>query len=213
MLPALVVLLFLTGSAQATTQQLCGTVIEIACDARLPILMTVLVEPGIAARVFAPTPADAQLIRRDVSVSRERRVCLSGVLAQKQNATSPARFVVSGAASIVPQPGDPDDWPTSGVYTDCDRDVRPVNAKMGVRPRYTQDAMKAHIQGAAMVQAIVGVTGMVERVRLVKSLDAVHGLDGEALTAARQWTFTPATKDGAPVRMQVMLELTFTLRK
>ena len=41
--------------------------------------------------------------------------------------------------------------------------------------------MKAHIEGSAWVQAIVGVDGRVERVRLVKSLDAVNGLDEEAL--------------------------------
>jgi TonB family protein len=50
-------------------------------------------------------------------------------------------------------------------------------------------------------------------VRLVKSLDPVNGLDEEALKAARQWTFNPATRAGQPVRALAMLELTFTLRK
>jgi protein TonB len=213
-LPLLFTALILSARPQQqATQQLCGTVVEIACNSRLPLLMTLLVQPGISAKVSAPTPLDAARIRADVSVSRERRVCVTGVLAQKQSITAPANFVVRAAADIVPQPGDPDDWPTADVYTVCDRDVQPVNAKSYSRPAYTQDAMKAQIQGAAVVQAIVGVTGQVERVRLVKSLDAEHGLDEEALKAARQWTFMPATRDGAPVRMQVTLELTFTLRK
>ena len=88
-----------------------------------------------------------------------------------------------------------------------------VTPKLGIRPSYTDAAMKAHVEGSAWVQAIVGADGRVERVRLVKSLDPVNGLDEEALKAARQWTFIPATRGGQPVRALAMMELTFTLRK
>jgi TonB family protein len=214
LLPLIVAALTMIPRSQdPATQQLCGTVIEIACSARQPALMTLLVEPGVSAKIFAPTPRDAAGIRDAVSVKREQRVCLSGVLGQKQSVTSPANFVVRAATDITPQDSSPGDWPTADVYTQCDPGVQAVNVKTFPRPLYTQDAMKAQIQGAAIVQAIIGVNGQVERTRLVKSLDAEHGLDEEALKAAQQWTFTPATKDGTPVRMQVTLELTFTLRK
>ena len=62
--------------------------------------------------------------------------------------------MVRAAADIVPQGGDADDWPTADVYTECDRAVQAVTVKSYHRPQYTEDAMKAQIQGAAMVQAI-----------------------------------------------------------
>ena len=214
MLPLLVAALAVSPCLQEpATQQLCGTAIELSCNNGLPALMTLLVQPGVSATIAAPTAADAQRIRLDLSLAREQRVCATGTLTARQNTVKPAHFVVTAATDIVLQPGDPDDWPTTDVYTACNTGVRVVNVKSFPRPMYTREAMKSHIEGAAMVQAIVGLTGQVERVRLVKSLDAEHGLDEEALRAAKQWTFTPAMKDGAPVKMQVMLELTFTLRK
>jgi TonB family protein len=215
-LPLLLAALALALAPRAqdqATHELCGAVIELSCDSGSPALMMVLAQAGISAKVLAPDAAAAQRIRAALSLKRGQRVCATGVVSQRQNAVKPATFVVNAATDIVSQSGDADEWPTTDVYTACDSGVRAVTPKTFPRPMYTQDAMKAHIQGAVMVQAIVGVTGQVERVRLVKSLDAVHGLDQSALEAARRWTFTPATKDGAPVRMQVMLELTFTLRK
>jgi TonB family protein len=45
---------------------------------------------------------------------------------------------------------------------------------------------------------------------VTKSLDP--GLDKEAIKAVKLWRFEPGTKDGKPVRVQISLELTFTLR-
>jgi outer membrane biosynthesis protein TonB len=43
------------------------------------------------------------------------------------------------------------------------------------------------------------------------SLDERFGLDNEAVKAARQWVFKPGTKDGKPVAVRIILELTFSL--
>ena len=43
-----------------------------------------------------------------------------------------------------------------------------------------------------------------------KSLDP--DLDAEAIRATKQWKFKPGTKDGAPVPVEVSIELSFTLR-
>jgi TonB family protein len=40
----------------------------------------------------------------------------------------------------------------------------------------------------------------------------VFGLDGEAINAARQWQFLPATRLGKPVPIRVTIEVTFTVR-
>ena len=78
-------------------------------------------------------------------------------------------------------------------------------------PRYTNDAMRAKIQGDVNVEAVVRKDGAVGDMRVVRSLDAVFGLDQEALKAARSWRFRPATCHGQPVDMIVTLVIEFRL--
>jgi hypothetical protein len=47
---------------------------------------------------------------------------------------------------------------------------------------------------------------------VTESLDPTFGLDDEAVKAAWQWSFKPATKDGKPVAVGVELELRFVLK-
>jgi TonB family protein len=214
MSPALVALVFAMQSQPAPgVQRVCGTIAALQCDSSDPILMTLLVQPGVAVRILAPTASAGMVMRGQLSLTREQRVCVSGVLGRHQNAVTTATFTVADAADVVVQGEAVGDWPTTDVYTSCDSGFHAFTPKLGIRPSYTDAAMKAHIEGSAWVQAVVGVDGRVERVRLVKSLDPVNGLDEEALKAARQWTFNPATRAGQPVRALAMMELTFTLRK
>ncbi len=79
-----------------------------------------------------------------------------------------------------------------------------------VKPEYDPEALREKIQGYAVVSAVVGTTGRVEDVRLVKSLDP--RLDQKALDAAMQWEFRPGLRAGTPVPVTVQIELTFTAR-
>jgi TonB family protein len=81
-----------------------------------------------------------------------------------------------------------------------------------VNPEYTADAMRARIEGRALLEAVVLADGSVGNVTVVRSLDSTYGLDRKAVEAASQWRFKPATKDGMPVAVAVTLEFTFTLR-
>lgn len=80
-----------------------------------------------------------------------------------------------------------------------------------IQPHYTQAAMRAKIQGAVEIELIVGADGTVVAAHITKGLDAQHGLDDAALTAARYWVFNPGTKDGVPVPTRVSLVLEFRL--
>jgi TonB family protein len=80
-----------------------------------------------------------------------------------------------------------------------------------IEPKYTSNAMRAKIQGTVIVEAVVGISGSVERVRVVQSLDSILGLDLEALAAAQQWRFRPAMVNDAPVASYVTLNLEFRL--
>jgi len=81
-----------------------------------------------------------------------------------------------------------------------------------VKPQYTSDAMRAKVQGSVLLECIVRPDGSVGDVKVARSLDPVFGLDLEAMKAARQWRFRPGMRQGEPVAVLVVIELTFTLR-
>jgi periplasmic protein TonB len=81
-----------------------------------------------------------------------------------------------------------------------------------VKPQYTADAMRAKVQGTVLLECVVMPDGSVGDVQIVRSLDAVFGLDQEAVKAARQWRFVPGTRQGEPVPVIITIELSFTLR-
>ncbi len=98
-----------------------------------------------------------------------------------------------------------------GVYRPGSGIENPVLRKE-VKPQYTADAMRAKIQGTAVLDCVVKADGTVGECGVVRSLDATFGLDQEAVKAARQWRFTPGRHLGQPVPVLVTIELTFTLR-
>lgn len=81
-----------------------------------------------------------------------------------------------------------------------------------VKPAYTAEAMRAKVQGVVWLRCVVMPDGTVGRVEVVRSLDSTFGLDQEAVKAARQWRFMPGLRQGEPVPVRIIIELTFTLR-
>jgi protein TonB len=79
-----------------------------------------------------------------------------------------------------------------------------------VKPQYTAEARRAGIQGIVELECVVETDGSVGNVTVTKSLD--EGLDQEAVKAARQWRFEPGKKDGKAARVQIGLEMTFSLK-
>ena len=71
--------------------------------------------------------------------------------------------------------------------------------------------MRAEVQGVVRLACTVGVDGAVSDVRVVRSLDTVHGLDDEAVRALKLWTFEPGEKDGVPVPVHLTIESTFSM--
>jgi TonB family protein len=98
-----------------------------------------------------------------------------------------------------------------GAHTiDDEPDLIAPRVQSERRPRYTPGAMAARIQGAVLLACLINEDGTVsEEIALLRSLDSE--LDREAMLAAREWRFTPATLRGQPVRALVTIELTFTL--
>jgi len=80
-----------------------------------------------------------------------------------------------------------------------------------VKPTYTPQAIAARIQGAVLMSVVVLADGTVGDVIVIRSLDTQFGLDAQAVSAAKQWLFTPGKKDGVAVAVRVTIEMTFTL--
>jgi protein TonB len=80
-----------------------------------------------------------------------------------------------------------------------------------VQPRYTEAARRAGVQGAVTVDAVIDEQGRVTEVKILRSLPM--GLDQEAMSAVRQWRFTPATLAGKPVKVYFSLTVNFRIQR
>ena len=87
----------------------------------------------------------------------------------------------------------------------------PIEIRRGT-PQYTAAAMYARAQGVVLVECVVQTNGVCTDIRVRRSLNPAFGLDEEAIKAAAQWRFRPATRRGEPVPVLVTLEIAFSLR-
>jgi TonB family protein len=80
-----------------------------------------------------------------------------------------------------------------------------------VNPKYTDPARRARIEGMVEIEAVILADGTVGDTRVIKSIDALLGLDDEAVKAVRAWKFMPATRFGQPLASVVVLVMRFDL--
>ena len=76
-------------------------------------------------------------------------------------------------------------------------------------PAYSEEARKAKYQGTVVLWIIVDASGGVTDCRVVKPLGL--GLDEKAVETVKTWKFKPALKNGTPVPVRVMVEVSFRL--
>jgi len=76
-------------------------------------------------------------------------------------------------------------------------------------PPYSEEARKAKYQGTVVVLIVVDTQGSVTDARVVKPLGL--GLDEKALDTVRTWKFKPGMRNGIPVPVRVMIEVSFRL--
>jgi len=108
------------------------------------------------------------------------------------------------------QPSSEKPWPPAGVFLlQPGGDVTAPRLIKSARPDYSGDAMRAKIQGAVMLEAVIESDGTVGEVRVTRSLDRKFGLDDAAVNSLKEYRFTPGTKDGIPVPVLVSIEVSF----
>jgi len=78
-----------------------------------------------------------------------------------------------------------------------------------VPPAYPVIARSAGIEGIVILQATIGLDGRVDDVQVLRSISL---LDEAAVTAVRQWRYTPTRLNGQPVAVVMTVTVSFRLR-
>jgi TonB family protein len=78
------------------------------------------------------------------------------------------------------------------------------------KPSYTREALSRRISGTVRVSAIVEANGRIKEAKIVRSVDAVYGLDDSALENVKEWRFTPGTFNGVPAPIIVSIDVQFS---
>jgi TonB family protein len=123
---------------------------------------------------------------------------------------SPVLLVILTLLLVAGRPAGAQSLP-SGVHRAGDSGVTAPRVVRQVAPAYPIEAKRAGVHGVVELEAIVGADGSVQDVRVVHSLDRVHGLDTEAVRAAKEWRFEAGLKDGTPVPVALTIEMTFAI--
>ena len=87
--------------------------------------------------------------------------------------------------------------------------VSPPLAHRKVDPKYIAAAAADRIEGKVQLACVIGKDGRVSTVELVRGLD--DRLNQSAEEALAKWEFTPATRQGEPVEVEVLVEIPFHL--
>jgi protein TonB len=87
--------------------------------------------------------------------------------------------------------------------------IRPPEKLRDVDPIYPDVAQSARVQGIVIIEAVIGPDGKVSDVKVLRSVPL---LDEAALTAVRQWEYTPTLLNGVPVAVIMTVTVNFTLQ-
>ncbi len=79
-----------------------------------------------------------------------------------------------------------------------------------VNPIYPPDAKAEKIEGAVVLQAIIGRDGVVENLQVVSGPEKLRAC---SLDAVRQWTYKPFLLNGEPVEVETTITVTYSLAK
>jgi periplasmic protein TonB len=79
-----------------------------------------------------------------------------------------------------------------------------------VGPDYPELAVRAQVEGVVILEAVVGESGRVEDVRVLRSIPL---LDNAAKAAVRQWEYSPLLLNGKSERFIVTVTVSFQLKR
>jgi protein TonB len=135
-------------------------------------------------------------------------------IAPEEPAREPPRLepgLVTGMADATgsiepPPPPPPPEKPQTPIRLHSG--IEPPRKLIDVAPVYPTLARTAGAQGVVIIEATIDTTGRVVAARVLRSVPL---LDETALTAVRQWTYTPARMNGEAVPVLITVTVNFTL--
>ena len=86
--------------------------------------------------------------------------------------------------------------------------VREPKKIFDVAPVYPDIALRARVQGAVILEAVINERGTVERIKVLRSVTL---LDAAAVDAVSRWRYTPTLLNGTPVAVLMSITVNFTL--
>ena len=123
----------------------------------------------------------------------------------------PAGFGDLDALSPVPPPPAPAPPPPTVVKPiPVGGRIRPPARIASVTPSYPMLAQNARVEGDVTLEAIIGVDGTIQNLRIVHG---VQLLNDAALDAVRHWRYTPTLLNGVPVPVVMTVTVSFRLSK
>jgi protein TonB len=87
--------------------------------------------------------------------------------------------------------------------------IQPPRKIKNVAPIYPTIAQSSRVQGKVVLEALIGLDGRVDHVRV---LQPVALLTEPAIAAVRQWVFTPTKLNGEPVQVIMTVTVDFRLQ-
>ena len=132
----------------------------------------------------------------------------------KDNQPVPVLFTIEMNFAMDPPPSRTLRWTNITGMSGCGpgTGIQCPVVKQNVNPTYTREAEEANIQGTVLLECVVTPGGACSDIKVLKSLDAEHGLDREAFKALSQWRFTPGKKGNQPVPVLITVEMHFALK-
>ncbi len=87
--------------------------------------------------------------------------------------------------------------------------IEPPRIVRRVQPVYPVIAQTSRVQGTVVIEALIGTDGRVRNAVVMRGRDV---LNDAALTAVRQWVFTPTRLNGEPVEVIMTVTVVFSLQ-
>lgn len=159
-----------------------------------------------AAHALAPGPAPAPVPARTSAPATNPSNASAQTAAPTAN-PSPATVGATGATSTSSAPGAPSTQETIAIA--APKHVEHVDCRI-VKPAYPELSKRRGETGTATLRLVIGTTGAIDTVTLVKSSGFAR-LDDAAVQALRESRCQPYVENGTPIRASVVQAFTFGL--
>ena len=111
--------------------------------------------------------------------------------------------------TATPIPATPTPSVVEGEIVAAGPGVTPPVRLQVVDPKYPPMARQMRYSGTVNLQALIGIDGSVEQIRITKVDRSGVGFEKASEEAVKQWKYKPATKHGVKVRMWVPVRVPF----